>query len=127
MTNTRTAGEGNRRNRYLIHLKNLLKQLYLIEDKASSDYKALNAEIKGYLDAGLITRVASEKDLQKFIDLQRYGTGMRPARANNVKAASADERTSSWRRVDEPAYRRLGPRATGRQLSHKMSVLKTES
>ena len=127
MTNTRTAGEGNRRNRYLIHLKNLLKQLYLIEDKASSDYKALNAEIKGYIDAGLITRVASEKDLQKFIDLQRYGTGMRPARANNVKAASSDERTSIWRRFDEPAYRRLGQRATGRQLSHKVSVLKKES
>ena len=127
MTNTRTAGEWNRRNRYLIHLKNLLKQLYLIEDKASSDYKALNAEIKGYLDAGLITRVASEKDLQKFIDLQRYGTGIHPARANNVKAASSNERTSIWGRFDEPAYRRLGPRATGRQLSHKMSVLKKES
>ncbi len=73
MTNTRTAGEWNRRNRYLIHLKKLLKQLYLIEDKSSSDYKVLNAEIKGYLDAGLISRIASEKDLQKFIDLQRYG------------------------------------------------------
>ena len=127
MTNTRTAGEWNRRNRYLIHLKNLLKQLYLIEDKASSDYKALNAEIKGYLDAGLITRVASEKDLQKFIDLQRYGTGIRPARANNVRAARYNERTSIWGRFDEPAYRRLGPRATGRQLSHKMRVLKKES
>ena len=127
MTNTRSAGEWNRRNRYLIHLKNLLKKLYLIEDKASSDYKALNAEIKGYLDAGLITRVASEKDLQKFIDLQRYGTGIRPARANNVKAASSNERTSIWGRFDEPAYRRLGPRATGRQLSHKVRILKKES
>ena len=127
MTNTRTAGEGNRRNRYLIHLKNLLKQLYLIEDKASSDYKALNAEMKGYLDACLIARVASEKDLQKYIDLQRYGTGIRPARANTVKAASSNARTSIWGRFDEPAYRRLGPRATGRQLSHKMSVLKKES
>ena len=78
MTNTRTAGEWNRRNRYLIHLKKLLKQLYLIEDKSSSDYKVLNAEIKGYLDAGLITRIASEKDLQKFIDLQRYGVGIPP-------------------------------------------------
>ena len=67
MTNTRTAGEWNRRNRYLIHLKKLLKQLYLIEDKSSSDYKVLNAEIKGYLDAGLTTRIASEKDLQNSL------------------------------------------------------------
>ena len=127
MTNTRTAGEWNRRNRYLIHLKKLLKQLYLIENKSSSDYKALNAEIKGYLDAGLVTRVASEKDLQEFIDLQRYGVGIRPVRANNIEAASSDQRTSIWRRSDEPAYRRMGPRATGRQLSHKVSVLKKES
>ena len=127
MTNTRTAGEWNRRNRYLIHLKKLLKQLYLIEDKSSSDYKSLNAEIKGYLDAGLITRVASEKDLQKFIDLQRYGVGIRPVRANNIEAASSDQRTSIWGRFDEPAYRRMGPRATGRQLSHELRILKKES
>ena len=126
MINTRTAGEWNRRNRYLIHLKKLLQQLYLIEDKSSSGYKALNSDIKGYFDAGLITRVASERDLQKFIDLQRYGTGIRPARANNVKAASSNERTSIWGRFDEPAYRRLGPRATGRQLSHKMRLEKKE-
>ena len=127
MTNTRTAGEWNRRNRYLIHLKKLLKQLYLIENKSSSDYKALNAEIKGYLDAGLITRVASEKDLQKFIDLQRYGLGVRPTKANNTEASSSDKRTSSWEVFDEPAYRRMGPRATGRQLSHKARVAKKES
>ena len=127
MTNTRTAGEWNRRNRYLIHLKKLLKQLYLIEDKSSSDYKVLNAEIKGYLDAGLTTRIASEKDLQKFIDLQRYGVGIRPAKANNTKAASTDNRTSIWGRFDEPAYRRMGPRATGRQLGYKMRVAKKES
>lgn len=127
MTNTRTAGEWNRRNRYLIHLKKLLKQLYLIENKSSSDYKALNAEIKGYLDAGLVTRVASEKDLQEFIDLQRYGVGIRPVRANNIEAASSDQRTSIWGRFDEPAYRRMGPRATGRQLSHELRILKKES
>ena len=127
MTNTRTAGEWNRRNRYLIHLKKLLKQLYLIEDKSSSDYKVLNAEIKGYLDAGLITRIASEKDLQKFIDLQRYGVGMPPAKATNTEAASTDHRKSIWGRFDEPAYRRMGPRATGRQLSHRMRVLNKES
>ena len=127
MTNTRTADEWNRKNRYLIHLKNLLQQLYLIGDKSSSDYKALNAEIKGYLNAGLITRVASEKDLQKFIDLQRYGVGIRPAKANNTKAASTDNRTSIWGRFDEPAYRRMGPRATGRQLSHELRILKKES
>ena len=127
MTNTRTAGEWNRRNRYLIHLKKLLKQLYLIEDKSSSDYKVLNAEIKGYLDAGLITRIASEKDLQKFIDLQRYGVGIRPAKANTTKAASTDNRTSIWGRFDEPAYRRMGPRATGRQQSHNFRILKKES
>ena len=69
MTNMRSAGEWNRRHRYLIHLKKLLKQLYFIDDKSSLDYKGLNAEIKGHLDAGLITRVASEKDLQRFIDL----------------------------------------------------------
>ncbi len=127
MTNTRTAGEWNRRNRYLIHLKKLLKQLYLIEDKSSSDYKALNTEIKGYLDAGLITRVASEKDLQKFIDLQRYGVGIRPVKVKDIEAASSDQRTSIWGRFDEPAYRRMGPRATGRQLSHKVRILKKES
>ena len=127
MTNTRTAGEWNRRNRYLIHLKKLLKQLYLIEDKSSSDYKALNAEIKGYLDAGLTTRIASEKDLQKFIDLQRYGVGIRPVRVKDVEADSSDQRTSIWGRFDEPAYRRMGPRATGRQLSHKVRILKKES
>ena len=127
MTNTRTAGEWNRKNRYLIHLKNLLQQLYLIGDKSSSDYKALNAEIKGYLNAGLITRVASEKDLQKFIDLQRHGVGIPPAKANNTEAASADHETSFWGRFDEPAYRRMGPRATGRQLSYKMRVEKKES
>ena len=127
MTNTRTAGEWNRRNRYLIHLKKLLKQLYLIEDKSSSDYKVLNAEIKGYLDAGLITRIASEKDLQKFIDLQRYGVGIRPAKANSTEAASTDNTTSIWKHFDEPAYRRMGPRSTGRQLSHRMRVLNKES
>ena len=127
MTNTRSAGEWNRRQRYLIHLKKLLKQLYFIDDKSSLDYKALNAEIKGYLDAGLITRVASEKDLQKFIDLQRYGLGIRPAKANNKEAASSDKRTSIWERFDEPAYRRMGPRATGIQQSHKVRILKKES
>ena len=127
MTNTRTAGEWNRRNRYLIHLKKLLQELYRIEDKSSSGYKALNSEIKGYLDAGLITRVASEKDLQKFIDLQRYGVGIRPAKANSTEAASTDNRTSIWKRFDEPAYRRMGPRATGRRLSHAVRVLNKES
>ena len=96
MTNTRTAGEWNRRNRYLIHLKKLLKQLYLIEDKSSSDYKALNAEIKGYLDAGLITRVASEKDLQKFIDLQRYGVGIRPVKVKDLSLIHISEPTRPY-------------------------------
>ena len=91
MTNTRTAGEWNRRNRYLIHLKKLLQELYRIEDKSSSGYKALNSEIKGYLDAGLITRVASEKELQKFIDLQRHGLGVRPHKANNIEVSSSDK------------------------------------
>ena len=126
MTNTRTAGEWNRRNRYLIHLKKLLQELYRIEDKSSSGYKALNSEIKGYLDAGLITRVASEKELQKFIDLQRYGLGVRPTKPNNTGASSSDKRTSIWRVFDEPAYLRMGPRATGRQLSHKMRLAKQE-
>ena len=126
MTNTRTAGEWNRRNRYLIHLKKLLQELYRIEDKSSSGYKALNSEIKGYLDAGLITRVASEKELQKFIDLQRYGLGVRPTKPNNTEASSSDKRTSIWRVFDEPAYLRMGPRATGRQLSHKMRLTKKE-
>ena len=126
MTNTRTAGEWNRRNRYLIHLKKLLQQLYLIEDKSSSGYKALNSEIKGYLDAGLITRVASEKELQKFIDLQRYGLGVGPTKVNNTEASSSDKRTRIWRVFDEPAYLRMGPRATGRQLSHKMRLAKKE-
>jgi len=127
MTNTRTAGEWNRRNRYLIHLKKLLQELYRIEDKSSSGYKALNSEIKGYLDAGLITRVASEKELQKFIDLQRYGLGVRPTKPNNTEASSSDKRTSIWRVFDEPAYLRMGPRATGRQLSHTVRVLNKES
>ena len=126
MTNTRTAGEWNRRNRYLIHLKKLLQELYRIEDKSSSGYKALNSEIKGYLDAGLITRVASEKELQKFIDLQRYGLGVRLTKPNNTEASSSDKRTSIWRVFDEPAYLRMGPRATGRQLSHKMRLEKKE-
>ena len=126
MTNTRTAGEWNRRNRYLIHLKKLLQELYRIEDKSSSGYKALNSEIKGYLDAGLITRVASEKELQKFIDLQRYGLGVRPTKTNNTEASSSDKRTSIWRVFDEPAYLRMGPRATGRQLSRKMRLTKKE-
>ena len=126
MTNTRTAGEWNRRNRYLIHLKKLLQELYRIEDKSSSGYKALNSEIKGYLDAGLITRVASEKELQKFIDLQRYGLGVRPNKPNNTEASSSDKRISIWRVFDEPAYLRMGPRATGRQLSHKMRLTKKE-
>ena len=126
MTNTRTAGEWNRRNRYLIHLKKLLQELYRIEDKSSSGYKALNSEIKGYLDAGLITRVASEKELQKFIDLQRYGLGVRPTKPNNTEASSSDKRTSIWGVFDEPAYLRMGPRATGRQLSHKMRLAKKE-
>ena len=126
MTNTRTAGEWNRRNRYLIHLKKLLQDLYRIEDKSSSGYKALNSEIKGYLDAGLITRVASEKELQKFIDLQRYGLGVRPNKPNNTEASSSDKRISIWRVFDEPAYLRMGPRATGRQLSHKMRLTKKE-
>ena len=127
MTNTRTAGEWNRRNSYLIHLKNLLRQLYLIEDKSSLDYKALNSEIKGYLDAGLVTRVASEKDLQKFIDLQRYSVGGRSRKTNNIEASSAEKRSSIWGVFDEPAYRRMGPRATGRQLSHKVRAIKKES
>ena len=126
MTNTRTAGEWNRRNRYLIHLKKLLQELYRIEDKSSSSYKALNSEIKGYLDAGLITRVASEKELQKFIDLQRYGLGVRPNKPNNTEASSFDKRSSIWRVFDEPAYLRMGPRATGRQLSQKMRLAKKE-
>ena len=127
MTNTRTAGEWNRRNRYLVHLKKLLQQLYLIEDKSSSGYKALNSEIKGYLDAGLITRVASEKDLQKFIDLQRYGVGVRPPKVNNIEVSSSDKRMSIWRGFDEPTYRRLGPRATVRQLNHKVREGKKET
>ena len=126
MTNTRTAGEWNRRNRYLIHLKKLLQELYRIEDKSSSGYKALNSEIKGYLDAGLITRVASEKELQKFIDLQRYGLGVRPTKPNNTEASSSDKRISIWRVFDEPAYLRMGPRATGRELNHKMRLAKKE-
>ena len=127
MTNTRTAGEWNRRNSYLIHLKNLLRQLYLIEDKSSLDYKALNSEIKGYLDAGLVTRVASEKDLQKFIDLQRYGVGGRSSKTTNTEVSNAEKRASIWAVFDEPAYRRMGPRATGRQLSHKVRAIKKES
>ena len=127
MTNTRTAGDWNSKNRYLIHLKKLLQKFYLIKDKSSSDYRALNSEIKGYLDAGLISRVASEKDLQKFIDLQRYGVGVCPTKANNIEASSSDKRTSIWRGFDEPTYRRLGPRATVRQLNHKVRIGKKET
>ena len=66
------------------------------------------------------------KELQKFIDLQRYGLGVRPNKPNNTEASSSDKRISIWRVFDEPAYLRMGPRATGRQLSHKMRLAKKE-
>ncbi len=116
MTSTRSAGEWNRRNNYLNHLKKLLKKFYLVEDKASLEYRSLNSEIKGFLDAGLIARVATEKDLQKFIDLQRYGVKGNQVSSDPIECVETSE--ESWEGYEEPTYRRKGPRATGVIPSH---------
>ena len=110
MTSTRTAGEWNRRNRFLNHLKKLLNQFYSIQDKNSVEHHSLNAEIKGFLDAGLIARVSTEKDLQKFIDLQRYGVKAKPSpRARVIKEENSKKSSEGY---EEPTYQRKGPRAT---------------
>ena len=111
MTSTRTAGEWNRRNNYLNHLKTLLKKFYLVEDKSSHEYLSLNSQIKGFLDAGLIARIATEKDLQKFIDLQRYGVKGNPISSDDSEETETGN--EPWERYEEPTFRRKGPRATG--------------
>jgi hypothetical protein len=110
MTSTRTAGEWNRRNNFLNHLKKLLNQFYSIQDKNSVEHHSMNAEIKGFLDAGLIARVSTEKDLQKFIDLQRYGVTAKPSpRARVIKEDNSKKSSEVY---EEPTYQRNGPRAT---------------
>ena len=111
MTSTRSAGEWNRRNNYLNHLKLLLNKFYSVSDKRSMAYVELNSEIKGFLDAGLLSRVATEKDLQKFIDLQHYGVkGKSETQPNDVPDASG---TQDWEEYEAPSYQRKGPRAAG--------------
>ena len=118
MTSTRTAGEWNRKNNYLNHLKTLLKKFYLLEDKSSLEYCSLNAEIKGFLDAGLIARVATEKDLQKFIDLQRYGVKGNQVSSDNRGIETPGE--GSWESYEQPTFQRKGPRATGMVSTEKV-------
>jgi hypothetical protein len=125
MTSTRTAGEWNRKNNYLNHLKTLLKKFYLLEDKSSLEYRSLNAEIKGFLDAGLIARVATEKDLQKFIDLQRYGIKGNQVSSDNRVLETPEE--GAWESYEEPSYRRKGPRATGVVSTEKVRKTAKES
>ena len=124
MTSTRTAGEWNRKNNYLNHLKTLLKKFYLLEDKSSLEYRSLNAEIKGFLDAGLIARVAAEKDLQKFIDLQRYGVKGNQVSSDNRGIETPGE--GSWESYEAPSYRRKGPRATGVVSTEKVRKIAKE-
>ena len=125
MTSTRTAGEWNRRNNYLNQLKTLLKKFYLVEDKSSHEYLSLNSQIKGFLDAGLIARIATEKDLQKFIDLQRYGV-----KGNHISSddsEGAETGNEPWEIYEEPTFRRKGPRATGVISTDKVRKVNKES
>ena len=125
MTSTRTAGEWNRRNNYLNHLKTLLKKFYLVEDKSSHEYLSLNSQIKGFLDAGLIARIATEKDLQKFIDLQRYGVKGNHVSSDNSEGTETGK--ESWENYEEPTFQRKGPRATGVISADKVRKVAKES
>ena len=54
--------------KYLNATKELLQQLYSIEDNNSDSYERTRNKLDGFMQAGIVIGIASKKELQDVID-----------------------------------------------------------
>ena len=112
MPKPKNAREATIRNHYLTRLSELLQEIY--SNRRSSNMKASNAHerLSGFIEAALISRVLSNRDIQEVVDQEHvgaYGLSVqeRGGIQQQILAACEDH---DWSSFDAPAVSRRKPR-----------------
>ena len=112
MPKPKNAREATIRNHYLTRLSELLQEIY--SNRRSSNTKASNAHerLSGFIEAALISRVLSNRDIQEVVDQEHVGAyGLSVQERGRIQqqilAACEDH---DWSPFEEPTFRRLKPK-----------------
>lgn len=91
------------KNKYLARLRMMAGELYA---KKLSDRKTLTAKLKGYIEAGVITHLASKRSIERTIEEERAKANRRTGNQSNVSSETSAENQGSWQQYEQPAYQR---------------------
>ena len=93
--------------KYLNATKELLQQLYSIEDNHSDNYERTRNKLDGFMQAGIVIGIASKKELQDVIDKEHmdiFGITIKQRRAELKLEKKESE--IDWDIYDTPTIHR---------------------
>ena len=93
--------------KYLNATKELLQQLYSIEDNNSDNYERTRNKLDGFMQAGIVIGIASKKELQDVIDKEHmdiFGITIKQRRAELKLEKKENE--IDWDIYDTPTIHR---------------------
>jgi len=91
------------KNKYLARLRMMAGELY---SKELSEQKTQAAKLKGYIEAGVITRLASKRSIERIIEEERTKAGRRSDNKSISSSEKSAENQGSWQQYEQPAYQR---------------------
>ena len=91
------------KNKYLARLRMMAGELY---SKELSERKTQTAKLKGYIEAGVITRLASKRSIERIIEEERTKAGRHAGNHNLDSSEKSAENQGSWQQYEQPAYQR---------------------
>ena len=91
------------KNKYLARLRMMAGELYSMELTAR---RTQTAKLKGYIEAGIITHLASKRSIDSLIEEERAKANRRTDYQSGGSSEKTAENSGSWQQYEQPAYQR---------------------
>ena len=91
------------KNKYLARLRMMAGEIYSMGFR---ERQTQLARLKGYIEAGDITRLASRRSIDRIIEDERAAANRRTSHQDIDPAEKPAEHQGSWKQYEKPAYQR---------------------
>lgn len=91
------------KNKYLARLRILAGEIYSLRAR---ERQTQLARLKGYIEAGVITRLASKRSIDRIIEEERATATRHTSHQDIDPAEKPAENQGSWKQYEQPAYQR---------------------
>lgn len=93
------------RNKYLARLRMIAGEIYSLD---SRERKIQNDKLKGFIEAGVITRLASKRSIDRIIEEEKAkaSTSRRTRNQTILSPEKTVEAGNHWRKYEQPTYLR---------------------